>query len=160
MATTRGIAATRGASTRRPAGAGAGSGRSAVALGGHSSPPARAALGRADRAEAHRARAVAASKPTERFAEAYRAARSAASAVLDPRPRRRGPADVWRRLASEAPELGEWAAAFGEYARLFAAVEDGLPREVGARFADDFLWAVGRFLDLVDERLGVLGPAA
>jgi len=67
---------------------------------------------------------------------------------------------VWHRLAAEVPELKEWAAALGAYSDLAAAVEDGLPRSVSARMADDFLWAVGRFLDLVDERLGVLGPAA
>ncbi|WP_246831042.1 SAV_6107 family HEPN domain-containing protein, partial [Dietzia sp. HMSC21D01] len=68
--------------------------------------------------------------------------------------------DVWHRLAAEAPELGEWATAFAGYSALAAAVEDGLPRTISARMADDFLWAVGRFMDLVDRRLGVLGPAA
>jgi hypothetical protein len=58
------------------------------------------------------------------------------------------------------PELERWATAFSGYSALAAAVEDGLPRTVSDRMADDFLWAVGRFLDLVDERLGVLGPAA
>lgn len=118
------------------------------------------AVGRANRAELHRGRAVAAVTPEERFLEAYRAARTAAGALLAPGPRRRGPADVWRRLRSEVPEFGEWADAFSGYARLAAAVEDGLPRTVDARMADDFLWAAGRFLDLVDRRLGVLGPAA
>ncbi|HMT49880.1 SAV_6107 family HEPN domain-containing protein [Dietzia sp. UBA5065] len=117
-------------------------------------------LSRAGRAEVLRGRAVAAHSPAERFLEAYRAARTAASALLAPGPRRRGPSDVWHRLAAEVPEMGEWAAAFGGYSTLAAAVEDGLPRTVTARMADDFLWAVGRFLDLVDERLGVLGPAA
>lgn len=117
-------------------------------------------LGRAGRAELHRGRAVAASSPEEQFLESYRAARSAAAALLSPGPRRRGPSDVWHRLAAEIPELGEWATAFGGYSTLAAAVEDGLPRTVTARLADDFLWAVGRFLDLVDQRLGVLGPAA
>lgn len=121
---------------------------------------ARGSLGRAGRAELHRARAVAASAPEERFVEAYRAARTAAGALLIPGPRRRGPADVWHRLSSEVPDLGEWATAFGGYSALAAAVEDGLPRTVSDRMADDFLWAVGRFLDLVDQRLGVLGPAA
>ena len=117
-------------------------------------------LGRAGRAELHRGRAVAAPTPEERFVEAYRAARAAAAALLRPGPRRRGPGDVWHRLAAEVPELTEWAGALGAYSDLAAAVEDGLPRPVSARMADDFLWAVGRFLDLVDERLGVLGPAA
>lgn len=117
-------------------------------------------LGRAGRAEIHRGRAVAASAPEERFVESYRAARTAASALLVPGPRRRGPTDVWHRLSSEVPDLGEWATAFGGYSSLAAAVEDGLPRTVTDRMADDFLWAVGRFLDLVDQRLGVLGPAA
>lgn len=118
------------------------------------------AVGRASRAEVHRGRAVAADSSEERFLEAYRAARTAASALLIPGPRRRGPTDVWHRLEAEVPELGEWATAFGGYSRLAAAVEDGLPRVVGDVLADDFLWAVGRFLDLVDQRLGVLGPAA
>lgn len=118
------------------------------------------AVGRASRAELHRGRAVAAPTPEEQFLEAYRAARTAAGALLVPGPRRRGPADVWHRLGAEAPDLQEWATVFGEYSRLAAAVEDGLPRNVGGGMADDFLWAVGRFLDLVDERLGVLGPAA
>lgn len=118
------------------------------------------AVGRAGRAEDHRGRAVAAAAPEERFLEAYRAARTAAGALLAPGPRRRGPADVWQRLAAEVPVLGEWAAAFGGYSRLAAAVEDGLPREIGPDMADDFLWAVGRFLDLVDDRLGVLGSVA
>ena len=52
------------------------------------------------------------------------------------------------------------ATALGGYSALAAAVEDGLPRTISARMADDFLWAVGRFMDLVDQRLGVLGPAA
>ena len=117
-------------------------------------------LGRASRAELHRGRAIAAADPAERFLEAYRAARYAASALLAPGPRRRGPADVWHRLAAEVPELGQWATAFGGYSALAAAVEDGLPRTISDRMADDFLWAVGRFLDVVDERLGVLGPAA
>lgn len=117
-------------------------------------------LGRAGRAELHRGRAVAAATPAERFLEAYRAARYAAGALLAPGPRRRGPTDVWHRLAAEVPEMGRWATAFGGYSSLAAAVEDGLPRTVSDRMADDFLWAVGRFLDLVDERLGVLGPAA
>ncbi|MEH6819642.1 SAV_6107 family HEPN domain-containing protein [Dietzia psychralcaliphila] len=117
-------------------------------------------LGRAGRAEMHRGRALAASSPADRFLESYRAARSAAAALLAPGPRRRGPSDVWHRLAAEVPELAEWASAFGGYSALAAAVEDGLPRTVTPRMADDFLWAVGRFLDLVDERLGVLGPAA
>lgn len=117
-------------------------------------------LGRASRAEVHRGRAISAADPAERFLEAYRAARCAAGALLAPGPRRRGPADVWHRLAAEVPELGQWAVAFGGYSSLAAAVEDGLPRTVTARMADDFLWAVGRFLDMVDERLGVLGPAA
>ena len=121
---------------------------------------ARGSLGRAGRAELHRGRAVAAAAPEERFVEAYRAARTAASALLVPGPRRRGPTDVWHRLSSEVPELEEWASAFGGYSALAAAVEDGLPRTVSDRMADDFLWAVGRFLDLVDQRLGVLGPAA
>lgn len=118
------------------------------------------ALGRAGRAEVHRGRAVAARSPEETFLEAYRAARSAASALLAPGPRRRGPADVWHRLEAEVTELGEWARVFAGYSRLAAAVEDGLPRRIDARMADDFLWAVGRFLDLVDQRLGMLGPAA
>ena len=118
------------------------------------------ALARAGRAELHRGRAVAATAPGERFVEAYRAARCAAAALLEPGPRRRGPADVWHRLAREAPELQEWATAFSGYSALAAAIEDGLPRSVSVRMADDFLWAVGRFLDLVEERLGVLGPAA
>lgn len=118
------------------------------------------AVGRASRAELHRGRAVAAASPEERFLEAYRAARTAAGALLAPGPRRRGPADVWHRLGAEAPELGEWATAFGGYSRLAAAVEDGFPRDIGEELAEDFLWAVGRFLDLVDQRLGVLGPAA
>ncbi|UVE95018.1 SAV_6107 family HEPN domain-containing protein [Dietzia sp. B32] len=117
-------------------------------------------LGRAGRAELHRGRAIAAAVPSERFLEAYRSARYAAGALLTPGPRRRGPADVWHRLAAEVPEMGRWATAFGGYSALAAAVEDGLPRTVSDRMADDFLWAVGRFLDLVDERLGVLGPAA
>ena len=117
-------------------------------------------LGRAGRAEVHRGRAVAAADPSERFVEAYRAARCAAGALLAPGLRRRGPVDVWHRLAAEVPELGEWATAFAGYSALAAAVEDGLPRTISARMADDFLWAVGRFMDLVDRRLGVLGPAA
>ncbi|GAA1743597.1 MULTISPECIES: SAV_6107 family HEPN domain-containing protein [Dietzia] len=117
-------------------------------------------LGRASRAELHRGRAIAAAAPSERFLESYRAARYAAGALLAPGPRRRGPADVWHRLAAEVPELERWATAFSGYSALAAAVEDGLPRTVSDRMADDFLWAVGRFLDLVDERLGVLGPAA
>jgi len=103
---------------------------------------------------------VAARSPEETFLESYRAARAAASALLAPGPRRRGPADVWHRLEAEVPELGEWARTFAGYSRLAAAVEDGLPRRVDARLADDFLWATGRFLDLVDDRLGMLGPAA
>ncbi|WP_295651371.1 SAV_6107 family HEPN domain-containing protein [uncultured Dietzia sp.] len=98
--------------------------------------------------------------PEDRFLESYRAARSAAGALLVPGARKRGPSDVWHRLAVEVPEMSEWAAAFGGYSSLAAAVEDGLPRTVQPRMADDFLWAVGRFLDLVDQRLGVLGPAA
>ena len=121
---------------------------------------ARSPLVRAERAESHRERALTASTPEDRFVEAYRAARSAAGALLVPGGRRRGPADVWHRLATEVPELREWAVAFGGYSALAAAVEDGLPRSVQSRMADDFLWAVGRFLDLVDQRLGVLGPAA
>ena len=117
-------------------------------------------VGRAGRAELYRGRALAASSPEERFLEAYRAARSAAGALLAPGPRRRGPVDVWHRLAKEVPDLREWADALGGYSALAAAVEDGLPRTVSTRMADDFLWAVGRFLDLVDQRLGVLGPAA
>lgn len=128
--------------------------------GGRGSGSATAPLGRAGRAELHRGRAVAATDPAERFLEAYRAARYAAGALLDPGPRRRGPADVWHRLAGEVPELARWARAFGGYSALAAAVEDGLPRSIPDRMADDFLWAVGRFLDVVDERLGVLGPAA
>ena len=120
----------------------------------------RSPLGRAERAETHRGRALSSSTPEDRFVEAYRAARSAAGALLVPGARRRGPTDVWHRLATEVPELREWAIAFGGYSALAAAVEDGLPRSVQPRMADDFLWAVGRFLDLVDERLGVLGPAA
>lgn len=120
----------------------------------------RSPLGRVERAESFRGRAVSASTPEDRFVEAYRAARSAAGALLVPGARRRGPSDVWHRLAAEVPELREWAVAFGGYSSLAAAVEDGLPRSVPPRMADDFLWAVGRFLDLVDERLGVLGPAA
>lgn len=122
--------------------------------------PGGGALGRAGRAEQHRGLAVAAGSAEERFLEAYRAARSAAGALLAPGPRRRGPSDVWHRLAAEVPELGEWAAAFSGYSGLAAAVEDGLPRSVTSCMADDFLWAVGRFLDLVETRLGVLGPAA
>lgn len=121
---------------------------------------ARSPLGRAERAESHRGRALAASTPEDRFVEAYRAARSAAGALLIPGARRRGPTDVWHRLAAEVPDLREWAVAFGGYSTLAAAIEDGLPRSVESRMADDFLWAVGRFLDLVDQRLGVLGPAA
>lgn len=120
----------------------------------------RSPLGRVERAESYRGRAVSAATPEERFVEAYRAARSAAGALLIPGARRRGPSDVWHRLAVEVPELREWAVAFGGYSSLAAAVEDGLPRSVQPRMADDFLWAVGRFLDLVDQRLGVLGPAA
>ncbi len=120
----------------------------------------RSPLGRVERAEAYRGRAVSADSPEDRFVEAYRAARSAAGALLLPGARRRGPSDVWHRLAVEVPELKEWAVAFGGYSALAAAVEDGLPRSVEPRMADDFLWAVGRFLDLVDDRLGVLGPAA
>lgn len=121
---------------------------------------ARSPLGRVERAESHRGRAVSASTPEDRFVEAYRAARAAAGALLVPGARRRGPTDVWHRLAAEVPELREWAVAFGGYSSLAAAVEDGLPRSVQPRMADDFLWAVGRFLDVVDQRLGVLGPAA
>lgn len=131
-----------------------------TSIGGRNGRCGPEAVGRANRAEMHRGRAVAAATPEERFLEAYRAARTAAGALLVPGPRRRGPADVWRRLGAEVPELGEWADAFSGYARLAAAVEDGLPRTVGAGMADDFLWAAGRFLDLVDQRLGVLGPAA
>ena len=120
----------------------------------------RVSLGRAERAESHRGRAISAVTPEDRFLEAYRAARSAAGALLIPGARKRGPSDVWHRLAVEVPEMSEWAAAFGGYSSLAAAVEDGLPRTVQPRMADDFLWAVGRFLDLVDQRLGVLGPAA
>ena len=116
-------------------------------------------LHRAGRAELHRGRAVAASSPEECFVEAYRAARAAAAALLAQGPRRRGPVDVWGRLGREVPELAEWAEVFAGYARLAAAVEDGLPRRIGAGLAQDFLWAVGCFLDLVDRRLGVLGAA-
>lgn len=127
-----------------------------IAAGGAAGSP----LGRVERAESHRGRAVSASTPEDRFVEAYRAARAAAGALLVPGARRRGPTDVWHRLAAEVPELREWAVAFGGYSSLAAAVEDGLPRSVQPRMADDFLWAVGRFLDVVDQRLGVLGPAA
>lgn len=120
----------------------------------------RSPLRRAERAESHRGRAISASSPEERFLEAYRAARAAAGALLLPGARRRGPSDVWHRLAAEVPDLREWATAFGGYSALAAAVEDGLPRTVSSQMSDDFLWAVGRFLDLVDQRLGVLGPAA
>src|SRR5699024_1438712 len=56
--------------------------------------------------------------------------------------------------------LGEWATVLRGYSRLAAAGEDGLPRTVDQRMADDFLWAVGRCLDLADDRLGVLGWVA
>ena len=115
---------------------------------------------RAARAEQHRGLALSAASPEDRFCEAYRAARLSAAALL-PRSRpRRGARGVWQRLGSEVPGMEEWAAAFSGYSRLFAAVEDGLPREVSQRMADDFLWAVDRFLDLVDDKLGLLGPAA
>lgn len=112
---------------------------------------------RAGRAEVHRGRAVAAGSPEECFVESYRAARVAAAALLSEGPRRRGPVDVWGRLGREVPELAEWAEVFAGYARLAAAVEDGLPRRIGVGLAQDFLWAVGRFLDLVEQRLGLLG---
>ncbi|HJC29252.1 MAG TPA: hypothetical protein H9759_07640 [Candidatus Dietzia intestinipullorum] len=130
-------------------------------FGGESAARSRSvALGRVGRAELHRGLSIAATTPGERFLEAYRAARTAAGALLAPGPRRRGPSDVWHRLAAEHPDLGEWATVLRGYSRLAAAVEDGLPRTVDPGMADDFLWAVGRFLDLVDDRLGVLGSVA
>src|SRR5699024_5814836 len=121
-------------------------------FGGESAARSRSvALGRVGRAELHRGLSIAATTPGERFLEAYRAARTAAGALLAPGPRRRGPSDVWHRLAAEHPDLGEGANVLRGYSR---------PGAVGPGMADDFGWAVGRFLGLLADRLGVLGSVA
>src|SRR5699024_4434344 len=74
-------------------------------FGGESAARSRSvALGRVGRAELHRGLSIAATTPGERFLEAYRAARTAAGALLAPGPRRRGPSDVWHRFAAEHPD--------------------------------------------------------
>ncbi|WP_333619970.1 SAV_6107 family HEPN domain-containing protein [Dietzia sp.] len=116
-----------------------------------------ASAGRMRMAEELREAAVSATDPADRFLYAYKGARAAAALLLGPRPRR-GRNNVWIRLARERPQFAEWAEALGGYSPLASAVDACVPRPVSSELASDFLWAVGRFFDLVESELG--SPAA
>jgi hypothetical protein len=98
-----------------------------------------------------------------RYATAHLAALRAAAAVLAARTRpesgRRRPRSAWVLLEQVAPELGEWATFFAAGADKRAAAEAGLTHAVTEREADDLVRDVGTFLGVVEDRLGVTGPA-
>lgn len=106
-------------------------------------------LGRAHRAEMLREQAIAASTPEEKLALAYKGAREKGAMLLGPPPRR-GPNNVWIRLEHECPAVAEWAHTFRGYSALASAIDAGLPREIDAEFARQFLWAVGQFFEKVE----------
>lgn len=99
----------------------------------------------------------------QRYATAHLAALRAAAAMLSvrarPVPGGRSPRDTsaWALLVRVAPELSEWAAFFASGAAKRSAAEAGIAR-VTVREADDLVLASARFIDVVQEILG-LQPA-
>ncbi|MGK8465754.1 SAV_6107 family HEPN domain-containing protein [Nocardia cyriacigeorgica] len=99
--------------------------------------------------------------PRERFRTAYLAALRGAGAVLaatgaDAAPRARS-RNAWVMLQRAAPEFVMWADYFGSHSETRAALEAGLPREIGHTQADEFYSRVGAFLHDVED---LIAPAA
>lgn len=107
---------------------------------------------RDERAENLRRAAEAHPDPAQRFLLAYQAARAKAGVLLGPRPRR-GKTAVWDRLAGEFPQLAEWAELLDAYAQRARRIELGLPEQVSAQMAADFLWAIGEFFHRIESEL-------
>ncbi len=124
----------------------------------HAVPPAAtssAVLALIDRGRDGLLEACHAPSATERYQLAHLAALRIAAALLAARrpPGRRGPRDVWSQLTELAPELGEWAAFFGQTARIRQGLESGRAG-VTVREADDLVRQCEMFLERV---LAVLG---
>lgn len=99
--------------------------------------------------------------PAERFRVAYLAALRGAGAVLaltgaDTAPRARS-RNAWVMLQRAAPEFVMWADYFSGHSATRAALEAGLPREIGETRADEFYVRVGAFLHDVED---LIAPAA
>jgi hypothetical protein len=114
------------------------------------------------------AEAASATTAGDRYVAAHLSALRAGAAVLAARARAdlagapgsrrgagRGPRNVWKVLATVAPELAEWAAFFAAGATKRAAAEAGIPGAVTARESDDLLRDADAFLGLVCAVLGL-----
>ncbi|MEV0105394.1 SAV_6107 family HEPN domain-containing protein [Nocardia sp. NPDC050799] len=99
--------------------------------------------------------------PRERFRVAYLAALRGAGAVLaltgaDTAPRARS-RNAWVMLQRAAPEFVMWVDYFSGHSATRAALEAGLPREIGEAAADEFSARVAAFLHDVED---LIAPAA
>lgn len=99
--------------------------------------------------------AAAENDPRERFRTAYLAALRGAGAMLamtgaDTAPRARS-RNAWVMLQRAAPEFVMWADYFGARSEIRAALEAGLPCEVGTESADEFCDRVVAFLHDVED---------
>jgi hypothetical protein len=93
------------------------------------------------------------------FATAHLAALRAAAAVLSYRARpkpagRRRITSVWVLLTLVAPEFADWAAFFAAGAAKRSAAESGIA-VVTAEEADHLIFHAARFIELVQETLGL-----
>ncbi|QCB51471.1 hypothetical protein E5720_19670 [Rhodococcus sp. PAMC28707] len=119
------------------------------------SPRARALLGRAD---AMLSGSVGAADATEMFLDCYIAALRGAAAVLEATPiaaSRVRSRSAWVLMAKAAPALDSWAEYFSGFSTTRAAVQAGLRRSIDENDADEFYREVGRFLQVVEEYIGV-----
>ena len=122
------------------------------------SPRAFALLGRADSLLSEAA-CVSDAEVPERFRLAYIAAVRGAAAVLAARPykqtRRRGSRSAWALLVAAAPELSAWAEYFSGHSAMRSAIEAGVSSSVTLVEAGQLLREAGRFLDVVEEVIGM-----
>jgi hypothetical protein len=114
------------------------------------------------RAAATLREAIATPDPCLRYSHAHVAALQAAAALLGSRARpvagsraSRQQRNAWVLLAEVAPELGEWAAFFAGGSDKRALAEAGARHAVAEREADDLVRDADRFLELVEESLGL-----
>lgn len=106
------------------------------------------------------AEAGAARTPAARYIAAHVAALRAAAAVLAARPRpmegrRRRLRSAWDLLPEVEPRLVDWAVYFSESARIRAAAEAGMARDLTTIDADELLAEAETFLTTVEDLLGI-----
>jgi hypothetical protein len=121
-----------------------------VAPGGRQLDAARVLLAEADAAQT----------AAERYRCAHVAALRTTAALfagLGPgRVSRRRPVNAWVLLAKVAPDLSGWAEVFAASAPKRAAAEAGIDSAIGPAEAAEQVQLARRFLDAVEERLGLV----